>query len=172
VTQFVNDVDWGDLDYLILDLQPGTGDIQLSLAQKVKVTGSLLVTTPQDVALADVYRAKSMFDRVRIPVMGLVENMSYFVADDGKRYDIFGSGGGERASEELSVPLLGQIPIEPKVRACGDSGEPIVQAAPDADSSNAFRSIAKRLVEAVEASNAAAEADAPKGRGLLKIVTN
>lgn len=172
VTQFVNDVDWGDLDYLIFDLPPGTGDIQLSLAQKVKVTGSLLVTTPQDVALADVYRAKSMFDRVRIPVMGLVENMSYFVGDDGKRYDIFGSGGGERASADLEVPLLGQIPIEPKVRACGDSGEPIVQAAPDAESANAFRAIAKRLVETVEASNAAAEADAPKGRGLLKIVTN
>jgi ATP-binding protein involved in chromosome partitioning len=104
--------------------------------------------------------------------MGIVENMSYFVADDGKRYDIFGSGGGERAAEELNIPLMGQVPIEPKVRACGDSGEPIVQAAPDAESANAFRDIAKRLVEAVDASNAAAAEGAPKGRGLLKIVTN
>ena len=92
VTQFVNDVEWGDLDYLIFDLPPGTGDIQLSLAQKFEVTGSILVTTPQTVALADVYRAKAMFDKVRIPVIGMVENMSYFVADDGKEYDIFGRG--------------------------------------------------------------------------------
>ncbi len=170
VTQFINDVDWGELDYLVFDLPPGTGDIQLSLAQKIKVTGSLLVTTPQDVALADVYRAKSMFDRVRIPVTGIVENMSYFVGDDGKRYDIFGTGGGERAAEDLGVPLMGQIPIEPKVRVCGDMGEPIVQAAPDAGSSNAFRELAKRLVEAIDAKNSE-ESEKTKGRGLLKIVT-
>lgn len=170
VTQFINDVDWGELDYLVFDLPPGTGDIQLSLAQKIKVTGSLLVTTPQDVALADVYRAKSMFDRVRIPVTGIVENMSYFVGDDGKRYDIFGTGGGQKAAEDLGVPLMGQIPIEPKVRACGDTGEPIIQAAPDADSSNAFRELAKRLVAAIDAKNAE-DTEKPKGRGLLKIVT-
>ncbi len=170
VTQFINDVDWGELDYLIFDLPPGTGDIQLSLAQKIKVTGSLLVTTPQDVALADVYRAKSMFDRVRIPVTGIVENMSYFVGDDGKRYDIFGSGGGERAAEDLGIPLMGQIPIEPKVRVCGDMGEPIVQAAPDAGSSTAFRELAKRLVEAIN-EKTSEESEKPKGRGLLKIVT-
>ena len=169
VSQFINDVEWGELDYLIFDLPPGTGDIQLSLAQKVQVTGSLLVTTPQEVALADVYRAKAMFDRVRIPVLGLVENMSYFVADDGKRYDIFGSGGGERAAKSLGIPLVGQIPIEPRVRECGDLGEPVVQASPDSDSSAAFRSIAKSLDDMVSARNEA-KAASERGRGLLKII--
>ena len=169
VTQFIQDVEWGELDYLIFDLPPGTGDIQLSLAQKVKVTGSLLVTTPQEVALADVYRAKAMFDRVRIPVLGVVENMSYFVADDGKRYDIFGSGGGERAAETLEIPLVGQIPIEPRIRECGDLGEPVVQASPDSASSEAFRSIAKKLDAMVRARNEEAAA-AERGRGMLRII--
>ncbi len=169
VTQFVNDVEWGDLDYLIFDLPPGTGDIQLSLAQKFQVTGSVLVTTPQAVALADVYRAKAMFDKVKIPVVGLVENMSYFVADDGKEYDLFGRGGGARAAEEMGLELLGQIPIEPRIRECGDEGEPIVQRAPDSHSSEVFRTIAKRLdakLEELEAERAAAN----QGKGMLNII--
>lgn len=169
VTQFVNDVEWGDLDYLVFDLPPGTGDIQLSLAQKFEVTGSVLVTTPQTVALADVYRAKAMFDKVRIPVIGLIENMSYFVADDGKEYDIFGRGGGEKAAREMGLELLGQIPIEPKIRECGDEGEPIVQRAPDSASSQVFVNIARRLdmkLAELEADKAAAN----QGKGLLNII--
>ncbi|MEE2961675.1 MAG: Mrp/NBP35 family ATP-binding protein [Myxococcota bacterium] len=169
VIQFVNDVDWGELDYLIFDLPPGTGDIQLSLAQKIEVTGSLLVTTPQNVALADVYRAKAMFDKVKIPVLGLIENMSYFVADDGKRYDIFGSGGGVRAAEEMGIPVLAHVPIEPKIRECGDTGEPLIQAVPDSESAGIFRDLAKemvRLVDLIEADRAKQN----RGKNKLRIV--
>src|SRR5690606_23206661 len=113
VLQFVNDVEWGELDYLVFDLPPGTGDIQLSIAQKLKVNGAVLVTTPQQVAVADVIRAKAMFDRVRIPTLGVIENMSYFIAPDtGNRYEIFGSGGGHRAAEQLGIRFFGQVPIE------------------------------------------------------------
>ena len=172
VTQFVNDVDWGDLDYLIFDLPPGMGDIQLSLAQKVPVTGAVLVTTPQDVALADVYRAKSMFDRVRIPVLGLVENMSYFVCGDcGSEHSIFSKGGGERAAAEMEMPFFGGIPLEPAVREGGDNGEPIVSSSPNCDSSRAFTAIANALVESVEAANKA-KAEEEKGSGKLRIITN
>ncbi len=172
VTQFVNDVDWGELDYLIFDLPPGTGDIQLSLAQKVPVTGAVLVTTPQDVALADVFRAKAMFDRVRIPVLGLAENMSFFKCDGcGSEHSIFSKGGGQRAAKEMEIPFFGGVPLEPAVRECGDAGEPIVSFAPDSASSKAFHSISGALVEAVDKANAAAQ-DKEKRAGKLRIITS
>lgn len=152
VTQFVNDVDWGSLDYLIFDLPPGTGDIQLSLAQKFKVTGAVLVTTPQDVALADVVRAKAMFDKVRVETLGLVENMSYFMCPNcTTRHEIFAHGGGERAAQELDVPFLGRVPLEPAVRQCGDAGKSLFDVAPTSDSAVAFRAIAADLDQRVQA---------------------
>jgi len=146
VTQMINDVEWGELDYLIFDLPPGTGDIQLTLAQKFKVTGAVLVTTPQDVALADVTRAKAMFDKVRINTLGLIENMSYFICPScNDRHEIFSSGGGERAADGLAIPFLGGVPIEMVVRKSGDEGEPVVASAPESTSAQAFVAIAEKL---------------------------
>ncbi len=125
--QFLRQVDWGELDYLILDLPPGTGDIQLTIVQTVALSGAIIVTTPQEVALIDARKAATMFEKVNVTVLGLIENMSYFVSpSDHKRYDIFGSGGGEREAKRLRVPLLGQIPIDIATRAAGDRGMPIV----------------------------------------------
>ena len=125
--QFLRQVDWGELDYLVLDLPPGTGDIQLTIVQTVALSGAIIVTTPQEVALIDARKAATMFEKVNVRVLGLVENMSYFVSpSDGKRYDIFGSGGGEREAKRLRVPLLGQIPIDIATRESGDRGIPIV----------------------------------------------
>src|SRR5213079_2264814 len=125
--QFLRQVDWGELDFLVLDLPPGTGDIQLTIVQTVALSGAIIVTTPQEVALIDARKAATMFDKVNVPVLGLIENMSYFVSpSDGKRYDIFGSGGGEREAKRIRVPLLGQIPIDIATREAGDRGMPIV----------------------------------------------
>jgi ATP-binding protein involved in chromosome partitioning len=143
--QFLTDVDWGKLDYLVLDLPPGTGDVALTLAQKCKLTGALIVTTPQEVALQDVYKAVSMCSKVDIPVLGVIENMSYFVDTAGVKHELFGSGGGEKVAKESSAPLLGQVPIDTKVREWGDDGMPIVQAAPGSDAGKAFTAIADRL---------------------------
>src|SRR5262249_17457953 len=125
--QFLRQVEWGELDYLVLDLPPGTGDIQLTIVPTVALGGAIIVTTPQEVALIDARKASTMFEKVNVPVLGLVENMSYFQCpSDGKRYDIFGSGGGEREAKRLRVPLLGQIPIDIATREGGDRGIPIV----------------------------------------------
>src|SRR5246127_5629232 len=125
--QFLRQVEWGELDYLVLDLPPGTGDIQLTIVQTVALSGAIIVTTPQEVALIDARKAATMFEKVNVPVLGLVENMSYFISpDSGKRYDIFGSGGGEREAKRLRVPLLGQVPIDIATREGGDRGIPIV----------------------------------------------
>jgi len=125
--QFLRQVEWGELDFLVLDLPPGTGDIQLTIVQTVALSGAIIVTTPQEVALIDARKAATMFEKVNVPVLGLIENMSYFVCpSDGKRYDIFGSGGGEREAKRLRVPLLGQIPIDIATREAGDRGMPIV----------------------------------------------
>jgi ATP-binding protein involved in chromosome partitioning len=125
--QFLRQVEWGELDYLVLDLPPGTGDIQLTIVQTVALSGAIVVTTPQEVALIDARKAATMFEKVNVPVLGLIENMSYFVSpSDGKRYDIFGSGGGQREAKRLRVPLLGQIPIDIATREAGDRGIPIV----------------------------------------------
>ncbi len=144
--QFLYNVDWAPLDYLIIDLPPGTGDVALTLAQSLPLTGSLIVTTPQAVATADVIKAMEMFKKVNVPLLGIVENMAYFVAPDtGKRYDIFGMGGGERLAARLGVPLLGQIPLGIAVREGGDSGAPaVISDAPDAYA-EVFRQIARQL---------------------------
>ena len=150
VRQFLQDVEWGELDYLIVDMPPGTGDVQLSLAQLVPVQGAVLVTTPQEVALADVRRALRMFETVNVPVLGVVENMSYFVAPDtGVRYNIFGEGGGQRLSEEYGVPFLGAVPIGIEVREGGDSGVPIVVSAPESPQAGAFRRVAEEVARQV-----------------------
>jgi ATP-binding protein involved in chromosome partitioning len=150
VKQFLSDVKWGELDYLIVDMPPGTGDVQLSLAQLVPVQGAVLVTTPQEVAIADVRRALRMFETVAIPVLGIVENMSYFIAPDtGTRYDIFGQGGGAKLAEMYHVPLLGSIPLGMEVREGGDSGVPVVVSHPDSPEARAFRSVAEEVARYV-----------------------
>jgi len=144
--QFLRQVEWGELDYLVLDLPPGTGDIQLTIVQTVALSGVIIVTTPQEVALIDARKAATMFDKVNVPVLGLVENMSYFVSpSDGKRYDIFGSGGGEREAKRLRVPLLGQIPIDIATREGGDRGMPIVGEDRQSPVTAEFRRIAENL---------------------------
>ena len=144
--QFLRQVEWGELDYLVLDLPPGTGDIQLTIVQTVALSGAIIVTTPQEVALIDARKAATMFDKVNVPVLGLVENMSYFVSpSDGKRYDIFGSGGGEREAKRLRVPLLGQIPIDIATREAGDRGIPIVGGDRQSPVTAEFKKIAENL---------------------------
>ena len=150
VKQFLSDVKWGELDYLIVDMPPGTGDVQLSLAQLVPVQGAVLVTTPQDVAIADVRRALRMFETVAIPVLGVVENMSYFIAPDtGNRYNIFGEGGGERLANAYNVPFLGAIPLGIEVREGGDKGVPVIVSQPDSAQSRAFRKVAEEVARQV-----------------------
>ncbi|MCU1266164.1 MAG: hypothetical protein JWM21_2482 [Acidobacteria bacterium] len=150
VKQFLSDVKWGELDYLIVDMPPGTGDVQLSLAQLVPVQGAVLVTTPQDVAVADVRRALRMFETVAIPVLGVVENMSYFIAPDtGNRYDIFGEGGGQKLAQAYGVPFLGAIPLGIEVREGGDKGVPVVVSQPDSPQARAFRHVAEEVARQV-----------------------
>lgn len=145
--QFLRQVAWGKLDYLILDLPPGTGDIQLTIVQTVALSGAVIVTTPQEVALIDARKAAAMFGKTNVPVLGIVENMSYFLCPgDGKRYEIFGKGGGKREAGRLGVPLLGEIPIEPQVRESGDTGHPAVAAHPKSEAAGAFRKIAAEIV--------------------------
>ncbi len=125
--QFLRQVVWGELDYLILDLPPGTGDIQLTIVQTIPLSGAILVTTPQEVALLDVRKAASMFQKTDVPILGIVENMSYFISpEDGKRHVIFGAGGGASEAERLGVPLLGEIPIDPSIGRSGDEGKPLL----------------------------------------------
>ena len=145
IRQFLYQVTWGELDYLVVDMPPGTGDAQLTLAQAVPMAGAVIVTTPQKVALSDARRGLRMFQQLKVPVMGIVENMSYFIPPDmpEKQYDIFGSGGGEKAAEELGVPLLGCVPLEMTVRDGGDRGVPIVIAEPESASAQALVNIAK-----------------------------
>lgn len=144
--QFLRQVDWGELDFLVLDLPPGTGDIQLTIVQTVALSGAVIVTTPQEVALIDARKAATMFEKVNVPVLGLVENMSYFVSpSDNKRYDIFGSGGGEREAKRLRVPLLGQIPIDIATREASDRGQPIVAEDPQSPVAQAFMRITERI---------------------------
>ncbi|HEY0544036.1 MAG TPA: Mrp/NBP35 family ATP-binding protein [Pyrinomonadaceae bacterium] len=150
VKQFLTDVLWGELDYLIVDMPPGTGDVQLSLAQLVPVQGAVLVTTPQEVAVMDVRRALRMFETVAVPVLGVVENMSYFIAPDtGNRYDIFGKGGGEKLAEQYGVPFLGAVPLGMEVREGGDKGVPVVVSQPDSPQSVAFRHVAEEVARQV-----------------------
>jgi ATP-binding protein involved in chromosome partitioning len=148
--QFLRRVAWGELDYLVLDLPPGTGDIQLTIVQTVALSGAVIVTTPQEVALIDARKAASMFQKTNVPVLGIVENMSYFLCpSDNQRYDIFGSGGGRREAVRLKAPLLGEIPIDIPTRESGDRGKPITDAQPDGAVGRAFMDIAERLMRAL-----------------------
>ena len=151
IRQFLYQVDWGKLDYLIVDLPPGTGDAQLTLTQAVPMSGAVIVTTPQTVSLLDARRGLKMFQQLGANILGLVENMSYFIPPDlpDKNYDLFGSGGGEKASKELNIPLLGCIPLEISLREGGDSGIPIVIADPDSASAQALTAIAEQIAAKV-----------------------
>ncbi len=154
IRQFLQDVDWGKLDYLVVDLPPGTGDASLSLAQSISLTGAVIVTTPQQVATTDVIRSVGMFEQLNVPLLGIIENMSYFIAPDtGARYDIFGAGGGKAMSEDTGVPFLGQVPLEISVRESGDAGTPIVARNPEAASAQAIRAIARQIAAAVSVQN-------------------
>src|SRR5438067_6643861 len=148
--QFLRQVEWGELDFLILDLPPGTGDIQLTIVQTVALAGALIVTTPQEVALIDARKAATMFAKVNVSVLGIIENMSYFTCPkDGTRYDIFGTGGGAREARRLGVPLLGQVPIDIPTREAGDRGKPIAAASPDNQASAVFAKIARQVQDAL-----------------------
>jgi len=150
VRQFLSDVNWGELDYLIVDMPPGTGDVQLSLAQLVPVQGAVLVTTPQAVSLADVRRAVKMFEAVAVPVLGVIENMSYFIAPDtGMRYNIFGTGGGQQLANEYNLQYLGEVPLGIEVREGGDAGIPVVVSNPESPQARAFRAIAEEVARQV-----------------------
>ena len=150
VKQFLSDVKWGELDYLIVDMPPGTGDVQLSLAQLVPVQGAVLVTTPQEVAIIDVRRALRMFETVAVPVLGVIENMSYFIAPDtGQRYHIFGEGGGQKLALQYGVPFLGSIPMGMEVREGGDKGVPVVVGQPQSPQAAAFRKVAEEVARQV-----------------------
>jgi ATP-binding protein involved in chromosome partitioning len=152
--QFLKDVDWGELDYLIIDLPPGTGDIVLTISQKIRTTGAVIVTTPQEVALQDVYKSVSMAQKVGIAILGVVENESYFICDGcSKKHELFGSGGGEKVAEFANAPLLGQLPLDPSVREWGDAGTPVVQAAPKSAIAEAFMAVAERLAGRVSMEN-------------------
>jgi len=161
IKQFMSDVNWGELDYLIFDLPPGTGDIQLTLVQTIPLTGAVVVTTPQDVSIIDVKKALRMFQRVNVPILGIVENMSYFSAPDtGNRYDIFGTGGGQKLAEELSIPLLGAVPINQNIREGGDNGKPVVFGKPGSEQAKKFTEIGRNM--AVEISKNNFSSAAPK----------
>jgi ATP-binding protein involved in chromosome partitioning len=148
VEQFLRDVTWGELDTLIIDLPPGTGDAQLTLVQKTPLTGAVIVTTPQEVALVDARRGLKMFQKVGTKVLGIIENMSYFICPDcDKKTYIFGKNGGVQSASELGVPLLGQIPIEPEITEGGDEGAPIIIKHPDSQSAKAFLDVAKKMVK-------------------------
>ena len=150
IQQLFRDVLWGELDYLLIDLPPGTGDAQLTLTQLVPLTGAITVTTPQEVALHDVRKGMMMFQKVNVPLLGIVENMSYFLCGHcGERTEIFSHGGGERAAAKLGVPFLGRVPIDPAIRDGGDSGNPIVVADPTSPQSAAFREIAQKIIAGV-----------------------
>ncbi len=158
IRQFLGDVEWGELDYLIVDLPPGTGDAALSLAQALPLSGAIIVTLPQLVSLEDASRGLQMFKQLEVPILGVIENMSYLDLPDGTRMDIFGSGGGEQLAQATQTPFLGKIPIDPTVREGGDSGKPIVVAKPDSPAAKALSEVAEKVaarisVEAMSGKN-------------------
>ncbi len=163
--QFLIDVDWGPLDYLVVDMPPGTGDVQLSLAQSVPLTGGVIITTPQDVALADARKGLATFTKLDVPVLGIVENMSYFLCPHcGERTDVFSHGGGREAAEDLGVPFLGEVALDVAVRAGGDQGRPVVVANPDSAPAQAITRVAQAIAARVSIINMEREQE-----GLIKI---
>ena len=150
--QFLRNVNWGELDVLVLDLPPGTGDIQLTIVQTVPLAGAVIVTTPQEVALIDARKAVAMFQKTNVPILGLLENMAYFIAPgDGSRHEIFGSGGGEREASRLGVPFLGAVPLDPAVRIASDEGTPIVISAPENPVSQILQKAASLIAAMLDA---------------------
>lgn len=147
IRQFLTDFDWGELDFLLVDLPPGTGDAQLTIMQAAELSGAVVVTTPQEVALHDSRKALSMFKGQNIPLLGIVENMSYFVCEHGSRYEIFGHGGGREAAEKLEIPFLGEVPLVAEQRAWADQGLPVAVYAPESEQAATFRNLAIRLVD-------------------------
>jgi ATP-binding protein involved in chromosome partitioning len=145
IKQFLFDVDWGELDYLVIDLPPGTGDAQLTISQAIPLTGAVMVTTPQAVALHDVRKGLAMFRQLQVPVLGVVENMSGYTCPHGERLPLFGEGGGAAIAAEFDVPLLGQIPFDPATLRGGDTGEPVVATLPDSEPARAFVALAGRV---------------------------
>ena len=146
VNQFLRDVEWGQLDYFIVDLPPGTGDAQLSLVQATHVAGAVIVTTPQEMAVGDALRGAKMFERVGVPVIGVIENMSGFTdPETGRRFELFSSGGGQRLADEIAAPLLGSVPLQPQLAALADAGQPVLVAQPDSPAARSLRDIAESL---------------------------
>jgi ATP-binding protein involved in chromosome partitioning len=168
--QFIEDVEWGAIDYLIIDLPPGTGDAQLSLSQLIPITGSVVVTTPQEIALIDVVKAVSMFKKVEIPILGVVENMSYYVCPAcGHNDEIFSRGGGKRLAKELGTLFLGEVPIDAKVRHGGDSGRPVVVGAPESEHAKIFMDIAAKVAGEVVKINGPVGGTGKRAPGLVQI---
>ena len=149
IRQFLSDVDWGELDYLIVDLPPGTGDAALSLAQALPLSGAIIVTLPQLVSLEDASRGLAMFQQLEVPILGVVENMSYLEMPDGSRMDVFGTGGGEQLSDSMKVPFLGKVPMDPDVRIGGDSGKPVLVSKPQSAAAQALTDIAQKVAARV-----------------------
>jgi len=160
--QMLREVAWGELDVLVVDMPPGTGDAQLTMAQQVPLAGAVIVSTPQDLALIDARKGLNMFRKVEVPVLGIVENMSYFIAPDtGKRYDIFGHGGARREAERLGVTFLGEVPLEMGIRESSDAGAPVVVSKPDGAEAKTYRAIASKVWDRVNEERGAAEAAVP-----------
>jgi len=155
--QFMTEVEWEELDYLLFDMPPGTGDIQLTLSQTVPLTGSVVVTTPQEISIADARKGHLMFEKVNVPNLGFIENMSYYLKADGEKEYIFGKGGGKKLADEFGVELLGEIPIDTNVRIAGDNGKPIVISDPECEVSKIFKTIAKKLILEVNERNISPE---------------
>jgi ATP-binding protein involved in chromosome partitioning len=145
IKTFTQKVNWKDLDFIIIDMPPGTGDTQLTFSQEIKLDGAIIVSTPQEVALLDVIRGIKMFDKLDVKILGLVDNMSYFKGDDGKKYKIFGEGGVKRTAEEFNKEFLGEIPINPEVGKAGDNGKPIVEENPEHEISKIYLEFAKKI---------------------------
>lgn len=150
VSSFLGQVPWGELDYLLIDLPPGTGDAQLTLAQQAPLTGAIIVTQPAEVSLIDARKGVRMFQEVRVPILGIIENMSYLEAADGTKVSPFGSGGGAKLAAEIAVPFLGEVPIDPLISTCGDSGEPIVRKHADHPVSGKYLALADTMIAEME----------------------
>ena len=169
IQQFFRDVVWGELDYLFIDLPPGTGDVPLTLSQLVPLTGAITVTTPQEVALSDVRKGMTMFKKVNVPLLGIVENMSYFVCGHcGERSEIFSYGGGEQAAKKFEIPFLGRIPLDPAIREGGDQGSPIVVKNPESPQTHAFLQIVRTLVSQIQQGETEESGSAPTLSSMLK----